>query len=240
MTSSSSDQTSAGSAAAAALPRAEHEAIQWVVRLTSGEAGADERAAFARWRAASAEHEAALRMARRLWLGLGPALPPAAAPARRRTQWPLLALAASLLVIIGLSVQVLRLQRGQGAATAGQAAAAPLEVNVAAGRCRLVLGDGEAFFDVTPNPDRLAGGPAEDTQVRMYDTAFSVRPEPAGVLVTVTGGRIGVSVGNAERVLTAGQQLRCRSGDRPLDRPDDAGSRGFSASLAPRSGDAEI
>lgn len=221
MTHDPSDQADAGAS------QAEREAIHWLVRLTSGDAGAAERAAFAQWRAAAAEHEAALKMARRLWLGLGQALP-RRRPRRAPPQWPLLALAASLLVIIGLGWQVVRLQGQRGAAAPVALAAAPLEVNVAAGRCRLVLGDGEAYFDVTPNPDRPVAGPAEETQVRMYDTAFSVRPETAGVLVTVTGGRIGVSVGNAEQVLTAGQQLRCRAGQEPAD-----ATRDFRASLRP-------
>ena len=239
MTRSPSDPGAAASAAAV-LPSAEHQAIQWVVRMTSGEAGAAERAAFAQWRAESAEHEAALRMARRLWLGVGRALPRHQVRPARSQRPLLLALAASLLVIIGLSYQLMRLQGGHGAAARETPAAAPLEINVAAGRCRLVLGNGEAFFDVTPNPDRPVAGPAEETQVRMYDTAFSVRPETAGVLVTVTGGRIGVSVGKAERVLTAGQQLRCRAGDAPAKHPDDA-ARGFNASLtAPRSGAAKV
>ena len=90
-------------------------------------------------------------------------------------------------------------------------AAAVLDLDDAAGHCRLLLGRGEAYFDVTPNPDRPVAGAAAETQVRMLDAAFSIRPYAAGVLVTVTGGRIEVNNGKAAQVLTSGQQLRCRT-----------------------------
>jgi ferric-dicitrate binding protein FerR (iron transport regulator) len=158
---------------------------------------------------------------------------------RPRPQWPILALAASLLLVAGLSYLGFHAWRGAAGPAAPGArmqasagAVAPLEVDQSGGRCRLVLGDGAAFFDVTPNPDRSLAAPGDETRVRMYDTAFSVRPEPAGVLVTVTGGSIEVSVGNAARVLTSGQQLRCRAGDAAGPHPDGAArSSGMSAAL---------
>lgn len=50
------------------------EAMAWVLRLTSGEAGAEDRAAFVAWRDQSPEHARALAEARDLWTDLGPAL----------------------------------------------------------------------------------------------------------------------------------------------------------------------
>jgi transmembrane sensor len=186
-----------------ALPSIEREAIEWLVRLSSGEAGPAERNAFAQWRARSPEHEAALAMARRLWLSLGQALP-ARHRVRPRPRWTQLALAASLLLVLGLGYQVFHGRNGQAGGTR------PLEVADAGGRCRLTLGGGDAYFDVTPNP-RLVDADAEETEVRVSDAAFSVRPERSGVVVTVTGGRVEVADGNAERVLAAGQQLLCRA-----------------------------
>lgn len=49
----------------------ENEAIDWVVRLQSGDATAVERAAFAAWRGRSAAHEAAARDAEALWHDFG-------------------------------------------------------------------------------------------------------------------------------------------------------------------------
>ena len=69
------------------LAPVEREAIQWVVRLTSGETKPADRVAFRRWKAQSPQHAAALNHALNLWLGVGRALPaprqPTAAPPRR-------------------------------------------------------------------------------------------------------------------------------------------------------------
>jgi len=69
------------------LAPVEREAIQWVVRLTSGETNPADRAAFRRWKAQNPQHAAALHHALNLWLGVGRALhasrKPAAAPLRR-------------------------------------------------------------------------------------------------------------------------------------------------------------
>jgi len=226
-----------------AVPRAEREAIQWLVRMTSGEATPDERAAFAQWRSFSAEHEAALALARKLWFGLGRALPARSKAAPRR-HWPLLALAASLLAVMGLSYQSL-FRAGPGAAVAGPGSVAlngaarveaaggmAVEVGDAQGRCRLMLGRDEAYFDVTPNPERPVAGEAGETQVRMLDTVFSVRPEASGVLVTVTGGRVEVNDGKVARVFTAGQQLRCRADRHQALIPADPGPDGLTVYTA--------
>lgn len=50
----------------------EEEAVRWIVRLTSGETTADDRAAAARWRKQSRSHEEAFHKAERLWQGLSP------------------------------------------------------------------------------------------------------------------------------------------------------------------------
>ena len=210
-----------------AVSRAEQEAIQWVVRMASGEAVEADRVALAAWRAQSPEHEAALAMAHSLWLGVGQALPARNKARARppRLQWAPLALAASLLMVVLLGYQSFNHWRGNGGDTEGMRSAAQIgadhaepnrvmvvEVDGTEGRCRLVLGSGEGYFDVTPNPDRSVGGDDGETRVRMYDTAFSVKPEAAGVLVMITGGRVEVNDGNVAHVLTAGQQLRCRGG----------------------------
>ena len=69
------------------LAPAEREAIQWVVRLTSGENNPADRVACRRWKAQSPQHAAALNHALNLWLGVGRALPaprqPTVAPPRR-------------------------------------------------------------------------------------------------------------------------------------------------------------
>lgn len=248
MTRESSGQSSPENAGLPeAVSRVEHEAIQWVVRMTSGEATAAERAAFRAWRAQTPEHEAALAAARRLWLGVGDALPARAKPPAP-AHWRLLALAASLLVVAVLGYRTFGLWGDEaagaadprGGVAASETSPAPAEdvpvvAGDAAGGCRLVLGSGEASFDVMPNPDGPLGRSAGETQVHVSDTAFSLRPEAAGVLVTVTVGRVEVNDRGAERVLGVGQQLRCRAArHEAVFRVDpDAAAKGRSAADPP-------
>jgi len=243
MTRESSDNTSTeGAGRPAPVSRAEHQAIQWVVCMTSGEATEADRTAFAQWLAESPEHQAALAMARRLWVDAGRVLP-ARSKVAARPQWRPLALAASVLLVVALGYTAFYAWRDDAVAGHNSIAQsdaahvmadsrAALEVDDAAGRCRLVLGRGEAFFDVTPNPDRLVAGAAGETQVRVLDTAFSVRPEASGVLVTVTVGRVEVNDGNAARVLTVGQQLRCRASRDQAVIPAGPGVDGLTVSMA--------
>lgn len=50
----------------------EEEAVQWLIKLASGEATAEDRAAADQWRGQSLSHEQAFRKAERLWQGLAP------------------------------------------------------------------------------------------------------------------------------------------------------------------------
>ncbi|MEJ1964546.1 MAG: DUF4880 domain-containing protein [Gammaproteobacteria bacterium] len=95
------------------LTALEGEAIEWVVRLTSGKATACDRAKFERWRAQSPQHEAAAQSARDLWVGMGHALSEtqasSAQPQRSRfaamTSRRWVALAASLILGVFLGFQ---------------------------------------------------------------------------------------------------------------------------------------
>lgn len=186
------------------ISRPEYEAMQWVVRMNAGDVGLAEQTEFGQWCERSAENRAALAAAYQLWLDTGPALR-AAAPRRAaaRRLWPALALAASLLVLVTLGARTL-LDRHQPAG-------AITELADAGGYCRLLLGDGAASFDVTPNPE-LKGADAEETQVRIMDAAFSLKPYARGVLVTVTGGQVQYNDGKDVRVFSAGQRLSCNAG----------------------------
>jgi len=182
------------------VSRSELEALRWVVRMNSGEAGEAEQAALADWCARAAENRSALASACRLWLASGPALRAVRrAPARR--QWPLLALAASLLLLVSLGYRALTLREPAGAVT---------QLADAGGYCRLLLGDGDASFDVTPDPAR-AGANAGETHVRVTGAAFSLKPYAAGVLVTVTDGRVEYKDGGGLHLIPAGRPMRCNA-----------------------------
>jgi ferric-dicitrate binding protein FerR (iron transport regulator) len=184
------------------VSRAELEALRWVVRMTSGEAGAAEQAALADWCARAPENRPALASACRLWAATGPALR-AVRKSQSRPQWRTLALAASLLLLVSLGYRLL----------GGREPAAPAVAQLAdaGGYCRLLLGEGDASFDVTPDP---GGGAIDETRVRVLGAAFSLRPYAAGVLVTVTGGNVEYKDGKGLHVIAAGQQLRCNAARR--------------------------
>ncbi|WP_129778025.1 FecR family protein [Peristeroidobacter soli] len=215
----------------------EEEAIRWLVRLTSGEANAAERAQFERWSNQSPEHRAALRNARQLWASLEGVLvepqeeaPPAApvakkaveAPSRRSSMFRYFALAASLLLGAGVAYQSLHDWRHDYVTATGRQEQIKLadnstvtlntdtaiDVQYSALERRVVLARGEAFFDVAHNPDLPFIVRAGEGEVRVLGTAFSVRKDGDQLLVTVERGRVEVRAGVDFVVLTPNQQVR--------------------------------
>lgn len=186
----------------AGLSGPELEAARWLVRLTSGEASAAERAEFIAWCAQGRHNRAAFRAAYRLWQASGPALRATRRSPLRRG--PVLALAASLLLVLSLGNRMMPTARPGSDA----AARSVLRLDATQGRCRLLLGGGAASFDVMPAA-AAAGSEAGQTQVRVVDAAFSLKPSATGVLVTVDYGRVEASSGGGMQLVPAGQQMSC-------------------------------
>lgn len=86
--------------------RLDREALDWIVRLTSGDSTPEDHEAYRAWRDQSADHRKALVEARNLWQRLGHALPTIERQARRNRNWNRLKIglpiAAVLLLTIGL------------------------------------------------------------------------------------------------------------------------------------------
>jgi transmembrane sensor len=201
------------------IPELDSEAITWVVRLTSGEADASDRAAFEAWRKQSPAHEAALIRARQLWLSLGDVLPArevARAPepaAKRRRLVPALALAASVLLCVGISFQYVKVWRHDYVTAAGQresltlddgshvllSSGSAIDVRFEAGIRHVQLVRGEAYFDVVHDEKRPFIVAAGAGQVRDVGTAFSVRWRGDDVVVMVERGRVEVDGGNGAK-----------------------------------------
>jgi transmembrane sensor len=198
------------------IPEPDSEAIRWVVRLTSGEGDAGDRAAFEAWRQESPAHEAALIRARRLWLSLGDVLPePAArAPARKRRRLvPALALAASVLLCVGASVRYVTEWRHDYVTAAGQretitltdgshvllSSGSAIDVRFDAGHRRVQLVRGEAYFDVVHDGTRPFIVAAGTGQVRDIGTAFSVGWRGDDVVVVVERGEVEVDAGTGAK-----------------------------------------
>ncbi|MEJ0037906.1 MAG: FecR family protein [Gammaproteobacteria bacterium] len=226
--------------AAEELSQLEGEAIEWIVRLTSGKATACERTKFERWRSQSPQHEAAAQAARQLWVGMGQALTGAQAAAaesssRTRSRFAAvmsskkhwLALAASVVLGLFLVFEGVHNWRHDYVAATGEQGRfalsdgtsitlnsnTALDVHFSGDERRVVLARGEVFFDVTHNPDRPFIVQAASGQVRVLGTAFSVRRDGSDVTVTVERGRVQVTSDGRSSVLIKDQRVRIRDGE---------------------------
>lgn len=186
-------------------------ALDWFVAL-QGE-GAD-RAAFERWRAADSRHEQAFAQVVRvadmpeLRQDLRQGTPRASNPAGRRA-WLGAALAASLVLGVGLSLswslspswtadyatatgeqQTVTLPDGSRVLLNSASA---LALDFQAGRRAVKLLAGEAFFDVQPDPAHPFQVLAGFSTVEVKGTAFAVRRDAAGDRITLDHGRVAVS-----------------------------------------------
>lgn len=214
------------------LPEAsslDEQAIDWVVRLTSGTASEAECVAFEQWRTQSEEHRVAAQHARQLWGGVGGAMRQhvpyiragTASAQRPRRTLRVLAIAASVILGIALGFQLLhRWQYDYVTATAEQQALSlpdgsqitlntgtALNVNFSAATRSVSLARGEAYFDVTHDTSRPFIVRAGSAQVRVVGTAFSVRLAGDRVIVTVERGRVEVTDAGVSVLLTRDQRV---------------------------------
>ncbi len=202
----------------------DEQAIAWLVRLTSGETVAEDHAAFARWRALSRDHEAALARARQLWVGLGNAWaePVRVQPPRRTAMHAYFATAACLVLAVALIFQYRQDWRHDYVTAAGQrenitladgsrvelSGASALDVHFAGGARNVVLARGEAFFDVVHDPRHPFTVSAGSGVIRDIGTAFDVRLEAEEhVTVTVARGSVEVSDGASDARLVPDRRV---------------------------------
>ncbi|WP_177175783.1 FecR family protein [Sphingopyxis sp. YR583] len=225
-------------------PDPEEEALEWLVRLTSGDVGADERARFARWHAEPG-HAAAYDEARLLWEGIGQVfsapdnvvvLRP---PVRSIRSWGRQAAAiAACVAVFGLAgQQYIRFwqydatTRGSARGTETLADGSRIELNTGSaldvaysGRDRRVtLARGEAFFNVKRDPARPFIIKAGSGEVRVLGTAFSVERSGEGARVTVIRGKVRVEAAGKYVDLVPNQQVRFDGGPPQAVRGVDAG-----------------
>jgi transmembrane sensor len=177
-------------------------------RAAASEASSPQRAAVATLRAAGS------RPVPR------PAVSPRAAPGRRRFLYVAAAVTA-VAVPAGIVLsrpglfadqrtaagerRTISLQDGS---TVELAAASSFSVDFAANLRRVVLHEGEAFFDVIRDPVRPFVVDAAAGRTRALGTAFDVKLGADSVTVSVTERSVEVSVEGADRVVGEGQQVR--------------------------------
>lgn len=205
------------------------EAIERLVHLQSGSAGAAERMDFLRWRGQSPEHERAAREAEMLW----DALPETrnAEEYRRRARRPRrwLALAATacvaaLAVTIALPEPLAGLYSDYATRTGERRmleladgsrvwlnSGSALSVDFSPQQRRLRLHSGEALFEVAKDASRPFIVEAKGGEVRAVGTRFDVDSRGPQVRVDVTEGVVQVnSAGSAPVRLSAGERLSYR------------------------------
>lgn len=210
------------------------EAIERLVRLHSGGAGAAERMDFLRWRGLSVEHERAAREAEALW----GALPETrhAEDYRRRVRRPRrwLALAAAACVAaIAITIalpeplaglysdyatrtgerRMLELADGSRVWLNSDSA---LSVDFSPQQRRLRLHSGEALFEVAKDAARPFIVEARGGEVRAVGTRFDVDSRGPQVRIDVTEGVVQVNSAGSEPVrLSAGERLSYREAAAP-------------------------
>ena len=184
-------------------------ALQWLVQLGSGRATEGDHRAYAAWRAACPEHEAAAREAEALWSGIGLA----GGEARQKIQRGRIArrtLLSGLGMGLGLGLwgsgvigphlfadhRTATGERRQILLADGSEvllnAASALSVDFSGSARHLRLWHGQATFTVAHDPGRPFIVRAGQGEARAIGTVFDVDMRQVSVVVTVLEGIVGV------------------------------------------------
>ena len=183
------------------------EAAAWIARLHGEDRTANVEAGFKRWLAASAAHRAAFEMANEIWVGTE-YLPKSVSPALVRrpkaglvVTLPRALVAAIAVVTVGISLYFhdsglatrvgeqrnLTLQDGTRVSLN---TASRIHVRYDRLARRVVLDEGEAYFEVAKHPDWPFVVSAGGRQVVARGTAFLVRSEKQRIAVTLVEGKV--------------------------------------------------
>lgn len=206
-------------------------ALAWVAKQAAGRLSDADRAAFDAWYAENPRHQGAYLRAQAIWhtldkatiqQNLRPRQPPRDAPVSRRA-----VIAGGMVAAAGLAALLLprRAPDTVLTTTLGEFRKVPLpdksvaslnsgshvEVRMTSKLRRVVLVEGEAWFEVAKNPEKPFVVEAGDVRVRAVGTAFSVRRRDGGADVLVTEGVVeawseGGSAGGPRRRLSAGDE----------------------------------
>lgn len=199
-----------------AKSRASAEAAAWLARLQGDTRTPAGEAAFKKWLAADPTHQRAFEKATDIWADL----PGAAKLLEERAPHPLrpptslwqpsiarLAIAASVVVAVGLGMMLLLMRPAAYSTAIGEQKVATLpdgsrialntdssvEVRYDADERLIELDRGEAMFEVTHNSMRPFIVRAGNKQVRAVGTSFVVRLEGNDVVVTLLEGKVAVT-----------------------------------------------
>ncbi|MGO9719414.1 MAG: FecR family protein [Methylocella sp.] len=208
-------------------------AIFWWVRRKAGPLSREDQAAFDAWLAGGAEHKAALDEISIMWAdvrSLRPGPARSRAPAMRRFWLAGAATfgAASFALFIFHDDISLFLRSDFYAATGETKrvtladgshvelnAQSAIAVHYDPGQRRVSLLQGEAWFEVSPDPARPFVVAASGGTVTALGTAFDVDVEKASTHVTVAQHRVAVESGDENVIVAEGEQTAFRAHSAP-------------------------
>ena len=200
-----------------AQARASAEAAVWLARLQGDARTPAREAAFKDWLAADPAHQNAFEKATDIWAALpgaaqllgepAPRAPVLVRSNRPRMPVPQLALAASVVLAIGIGLFMMLAQPAAYSTAVGEQKVATLsdgsrialntdssvEVRYDAAARLVELDRGEAMFEVAHNAARPFLVRAGDKQIRAVGTSFVVRRERGEVIVTLLQGKVEVT-----------------------------------------------
>jgi len=201
-------------------------AAEWFALLLDGGETASDRQALREWLLADERHAKAYADLERLWSGAGIVHDLGKAPSSSRRT--VLKTGGAAVVLAGAVWGGMRLlgpaatySTGTGetaAVTLPDGSTATLSTRTAltldfdAGRRRVVLEKGEAFFEVAPDASRPFVVEAADLFSTALGTAFSVGFQEGGIAVTVTEHAVSVSTGDKFQRVEQGESLLYRNG----------------------------
>ncbi|MDF0542920.1 FecR domain-containing protein [Sphingobium sp. H39-3-25] len=214
------------SANRAKAPTLDDEALDWVVKLTSGESSPEDHDAFRRWRDQSAEHLEALRRARAQWDQLGAALPSIQHDRdrrlRRQRRWKLgVPIAASLMLAISFGHGYWTSGRFDQVTAVGERRAfsladgtrimmsgdTALNVSFDKGVRRVELARGAIFVRVHHDAENPFVVYAGEARFRDVGTVFEVTRDGDGGRLVVEEGVVEASRGDRRKIVTANQAI---------------------------------
>jgi transmembrane sensor len=206
-------------------------AIDWLVRLKSGQATVDDHVAFTAWRGQSAEHEVAAREAEAIWHGVGIAGDRAKKlerKARRAKMTRRAMLGGGTLAVAGFALarsgvigpqlfadyatdvgeqRTVALADGSSVFLNARSA---LSVKFAAAERRLSLLEGQATFTVARDAARPFVVEAGDGQTRAVGTVFDIDIRADEAIVTVVEGVVAITTDQAPDPVVARVDQRVR------------------------------
>ncbi|GLQ10677.1 sensor [Devosia yakushimensis] len=186
------------------------EAIDWIVKLQSGHATADDARAFRDWRGRSLAHEAAAQKAEAIWYGVGVAGEPAQQAERRKRVTRRAVLGGGAALVAGAAVMssgVFRSFLADYATGSGEQrtitladgstvqlnASSAFSVELKPERRTITLHEGQATFAVAADAERPFIVRAAGGEARVLGTQFDVDIRDGKVFVTVIEGRVAVA-----------------------------------------------